>query len=129
MCPSHIFRPYSPVMDASHREECVRAAQTIMELLCTKQYAQIERLTNSRRLSEHDIRVAIDEYGRSIAPPPPEAFDSIDVVEVTAARDRTFSVRMPCYTLEEGRSDLSIELEITTLKVATRIALVNITVF
>jgi hypothetical protein len=52
----------------------------------------------------------ITDYGRQLVLPPDEAFGVMDVVEVRNAKPRRWSVTMPLWTREEGRSDLSLEL-------------------
>ena len=51
---------------------------------------------------------AINDYGRKLVLPPEDVFELMDVVEVRNAQPQQWSVAMPLWTREEGRSDLSI---------------------
>lgn len=85
---------------------------TIMELLATGRYEALVRRCAASRLSAADIRTVIQGYGRQVVVPPPSAYRMLDVVQIRKADIPTWSVRMPLWTAEEGRSDLTIELTI-----------------
>ena len=87
----------------------------IVEALVARDYLRAAEITNGNRLPEDQIRDAIEEYGCTLVMPPVDAFNDLDVVEVTGASPAQWSVRMHLWTEEEGKSDLSIEL---TLKEA-----------
>jgi hypothetical protein len=77
-----------------------------------RRYAELEALTQGHRLSAQEMRNAISGYGRKLVSPPDEAFELMDVVQVQGAHPPQWSVRMPLWTREEGRSDLSIEVTV-----------------
>lgn len=87
----------------------------VMALLAGKSYQELERFTLDRRLLAADIARAIQEYGRTVVPCPEPIEDVLDIVEVRGAALPTWSVVVPVYTREEGRSDLSVELTIVEL--------------
>jgi hypothetical protein len=72
----------------------------------------IQRCAKSRLTSE-DVQSAIREYGRKIIEPPVNAYQSLDVVPIRNAAVPTWSVRVPLWTEEEGRSDLTLEMTIS----------------
>ena len=80
-------------------------------LTCEDYELAVEYCTISR-LSSDDLRNVIREYGRNLAPPPQDAYDNLDTVQVEGAAVPTWSVRVPLWTKEEGRSDLTLELTI-----------------
>lgn len=84
----------------------------IIELLVAKRYDDVVALTVGRRLDSASIRLAISEYGRTLVMPPKDAFDNLDIVQIKDAIHPQWSVRVPLWTQEEGRSDLSVELTI-----------------
>ena len=84
----------------------------IIELLANQKYSELESLTKGVRLSAQDIAEAVAAYKRIIVVPPENAYDLMDVVEVRGSKPKKWSVTMPLWTKEEGRSDLSIELTI-----------------
>ncbi len=82
----------------------------VIELLAAGRYAEIETLTKGVRLSAQEVAKAISDYGRQLVIPPEDAFGLMDVVEIRNAQPPRWSVTMPLWTREEGRSDLSLEL-------------------
>jgi hypothetical protein len=96
-------------MDRAHIKLEVEA---IIRLLVYGEFERIALLTKGVRLSAEEIKTAVEQYGQKLALPPSEAFQKMDVVKVQAANPARWSVTMPLWTEEEGRSDLSIELTI-----------------
>jgi len=94
---------------ANRLEQPVRR---VLALLAEKRYTELESLTHGVRLRAADISNAIADYGRTIIAPPDDAFRLMDVVEVKAAVPPRWSITMPVWTKEEGRSDLSVELTV-----------------
>ncbi|HEX8208798.1 MAG TPA: hypothetical protein VF584_01330 [Longimicrobium sp.] len=99
-----------------------RTVEVLVGLLASENYAEIESMTAGTRMSKQDIAGSVAEYGRTIVVPPTTAYEQLDSIEVTAASSRTWSVTMPLWTVEEGRSDLTMELTLVeqsdgTLKV------------
>jgi len=70
----------------------------------------LELLTRGIRLSSEQIEAAIVEYGRTLVVPPVSAFSFMDVIEIRNSPSPSWSITMPLWTKEEGRSDLSLEL-------------------
>jgi hypothetical protein len=87
-----------------------KTVEGLMLLLAKADYAEIESMTSGIRMSRLDIADAIVEYGRTLVVPPTEAYEQLDSIEVANAPSPTWSVTMPLWTVEEGRSDLTIEL-------------------
>jgi hypothetical protein len=67
------------------------------------------------RLSRDQLATSILTYGRTLVRPPLGAFDDLDAVLVRGTTFPTWSVRVPLWTAEEGRSDLTLELTISLL--------------
>jgi hypothetical protein len=82
----------------------------VYDLLVQGDYAELERLTAGVRLNAAEMEVAVSSYPFALKPWPDEQHLPLDVVEVKNAKRRTWSVVAPAFTLEEGRSDLSMEL-------------------
>ena len=87
-------------------------AMRVMELLAQRDYYGLEALTGGVRLSANEIEQAIRDYGRTVVLPPLAGQDLLDAIEVITAKSETWSVIMPFWTAEEGRSDLSVEMTI-----------------
>lgn len=84
--------------------------RSIINLLALGRFQEIDSLTNGIRLPANQMAEAIAVYGRVLIEPPEEGYELMDVVEVTDVNPRRWSVTMPLWTREEGRSDLTLEL-------------------
>lgn len=85
-------------------------AWVISKKIVDKDYAGLEGLTSGVRLSAQMMREAVGKYGRVITmPSQSDLAKCIDIVECEGLGRRAWSVRFPLWTIEEGRSDLSIE--------------------
>ena len=82
----------------------------VLTLLAAQQYDRLQILCGGVRLSALELQRAVAEYGRTLIPPPTEAAGLIDYVEILDSQPRAWSVRVPVFTREEGRSDLTLEL-------------------
>ena len=98
----------------------------IAGLLATEDYQSVIQACSESRLSADDMRTAIDEYGGRLIPPPKDAYASLDTVRVTKAIVSTWSLRVPLYTAEEGRSDLTLELTIVQVNASLEVELDDI---
>ena len=87
-------------------------ARRLVDLLTHEDYVLAVEYCAKSRLSSDDLRNVIREYGRKLAPPPLDAYNNLDAVQVKSAVVPTWSVRVPLWTKEEGRSDLTLELTI-----------------
>jgi hypothetical protein len=102
----------------SHDEQpppcVVAAAEEIIGALCDRAYDAIVRRTKGRRLTADAIAEAIEQYGRTLV-----RHDVVEllrlrsVISVQHAEPPRWSVVVPLWTSEEGRSDLSVELWVT----------------
>jgi hypothetical protein len=85
----------------------------IVGLLVAGKYADLEHQTHSVRLTGNAIAKAIADYGRTLVLPPRDGFRLMNVVEIRNAQPKRWSVAMPLWTKEEGRSDLTVEMTIS----------------
>jgi hypothetical protein len=93
-------------------DELIRSVKEIVSLLVNRDYDEVVRITHGIRLDAAAIESAIADYGHSLAAPPSQAYDNIDIVPIRNAITSSWSVRMNLWTVDEGLSDLSIELTI-----------------
>jgi len=84
----------------------------VLNLLVAEKYADIVILTHGTRLNAEEIARAIGEYGRKLIMPPEEGFQLMKSIEVKNARPRRWSIVIPLWTREEGRSDLTLEMTV-----------------
>jgi len=84
--------------------------ESVVVLLVTGDYEELEGLTGGVRLTASDISNAIRQYGRSLVYPPASAYNAIDTVLVMGSTPPQWSVQMQLWTAEEGASDLTLEM-------------------
>ena len=87
----------------------------VVQMLANGDYQRLASLTEGHRLSADEMRQAITRYNRTLIVPPEEAYGEIDAIQVQNSGPPSWSVRMPLWTEEEGRSDLTLELTMTEL--------------
>lgn len=97
-------------MNKELRIKLISTVERIINLLVKKRYAEIALLTKKVRLNETQIGEAVSEYGRTLVGPPPSFHEHIDIIPVTNSTPQRWSVVFPLWTLEEGESDLSVEI-------------------
>ncbi|WP_132649815.1 DUF7668 domain-containing protein [Rubrivivax gelatinosus] len=71
-------------------------------------YESVIKWAPRSRMAAETLRIAVESYGRRLVQPP--HYDLADFVAVEGAVAPTWSVVVPLFTAEEGRSDLSLEL-------------------
>jgi len=89
----------------------VDAIRQLVEDLVARRYSFIEADGRIGRLTKDDLTRAITEYGRTLVSLPNDAVDTADVYPL----DNTpggFAVDLPLWTVEEGRSDLTLSLTV-----------------
>lgn len=100
------------------------AVYALLAKLVARDYAGVVVMTRGRRLSADEIGLAVTRYGRTLCDPPtPEA---LDMVRVASARSATWSIVCALWTVEEGRSDLCVELTAEGTPAGVRLELDNI---
>ena len=77
-----------------------------------RQYEAVLQRCETSRLTADQIQTVIALYGREIVVPPPNAYQSLDLVRVGDDASNIWSVRAPLFSSEEGRSDLTMELTV-----------------
>jgi hypothetical protein len=86
------------------------SVRELIELLVSQKYEEIERITRGIRLDAESIDRAITEYGRTLVIPPDTVFENLDVVAVNNSQPAQWSIWMNLWTVEEGKSDLSVQM-------------------
>ena len=84
----------------------------IVAQLAAGYYAELERQTGGVRLSASELAGVVREYGRRIIPSPERGELLLDVVPLAAGGPSAWSVDVPLWTAEEGRSDLTLQLTV-----------------
>ena len=85
----------------------------LIEMLVAEDYEGVEGASRGHRMTAEQLRQAVVEYGRELRMPPESVFDNLDVIEIEGATPRAWSALIDLWTVEEGRSDLTLELGLT----------------
>ena len=88
----------------------VKPVNQVVELLVTGKYSDLENLPHGVRLTAREIANAVSDYGRKLIQPPQNGLKMMDVIEVKDANPKRWSIVMPLWSEEEGRSDLTLEM-------------------
>lgn len=89
----------------------VDAIRRLVDDLAGGNHASIEADGRIGRLTQVELKRAIAEYGRTLVPLPSDGLDTADVYPSDRA-PREFAVDLPLWTVEEGRSDLTLSLTV-----------------
>ena len=97
-----------PIPDKFHE-----SINSLIEKLVQRDYSELERNGQAGRLGAAGLRVAVAEYGRRLTRVPPEAFELADAY--ATSQPGSWIVDMLLWTVEEGRSDLTLTLTASDL--------------
>jgi hypothetical protein len=84
----------------------------IVGLLVQGEYDALESLSQGHRLAATEISEAVRSYCRNLIMPPDSSFNNLDIVEIDGAEPKEWDVNVDLWTVEEGRSDLTLELRL-----------------
>lgn len=94
-------------------ESLASYVKSIVWLLVAGRFEEVAKVTNNIRMDADDVERAVGGYGKTLVMPPDESFENLDIVQVRRSTPPCWSVRFDMWTVEEGRSDLTLELSIT----------------
>jgi len=97
----------------------------LIDLLAQGDYNALLRSAPRSRLNAEQLASAVDGYGRTIVPLPPNGYGLIDYVPISDSKPAAWSVAVPLFTKEEGRSDLTMELTIAQTQDGSYIAQID----
>jgi hypothetical protein len=87
----------------------------LVALLASGDFEKLFHLAPRSRVSTQEIEAVIKQYGRRLLPLPELAFELIDYIAINSTTPPAWSVVVPLFTEEEGRSDLTLELTMVEL--------------
>ncbi len=93
-------------------EQLKEPVRQVLALLVAGKYSELETLTHGVRFNAKEIATAVADYRRKLVLPPENGFGLMNVVEVKNAQPKRWSIAMPLWTQEEGRSDLTVEMTV-----------------
>lgn len=95
--------------EANMNQDLLTAIRRLVADLAAGRFDEIERDGRAGRCAGPDLERAVTEYGRTLLPLPDDAHAQIDVVQFD--HDPTgWAVDVELWTVQEGRSDLTLSL-------------------
>ncbi len=88
------------------------AVRVVVHRLAGGEYLEAVGGCNTSRLTAEEVRQIVVDYGRTLVKPPADAYQSLDAVRINDPSREAWSVWVPLWTQEEGRSDLTLMLKI-----------------
>ena len=101
------------------------AVQNLIVAISGGEFVKALAMTDKSRCSAGDLSRVIRKYGRSLIAPP---FAPWDIVDLAGSCPRGWSLRVPLWSEEEGRSDLEVRLTIRMPDEVLRIELDDVLV-
>jgi hypothetical protein len=96
-----------------NEERLQSAVQHAVDLLVSGKYFELEALSGGRRLSAAELEQAVRDYGRELTNEPGGKCSWRERVEIRSPENREgWSLYVDLWTVEEGRSDLTLELTV-----------------
>lgn len=86
-----------------------RLATRVAERIGAQAYNDVVAICGLSRLSALEVERAVREYGATPCAPPPDFCDHLNIAEILG-EPAAWSVWFPIWTVEEGRSDLTVRM-------------------
>lgn len=98
-------------MERTPPDEIIVAVKDVIHSLAKGDYETLEADGRAGRLSAEDLRVAVATYGGTLIIPPDEAWEEELLREAApvGGQGNSWALVANLWTVEEGRSDLSLE--------------------
>jgi hypothetical protein len=93
--------------DVPPREAVREGLVVLVQRLVAGDYEGLCADGSAQRQQPESLRLAVEQYGRTLAELPEEAFTLTELGPITARPDLYWVVQ-PLWTVEEGRSDLNL---------------------
>ncbi|MCP4376782.1 MAG: hypothetical protein GY794_11480 [bacterium] len=91
-------------------EKIETTARHLVGMLVKHDFAGVEALSGGVRLSQKEMEQAVRDYPATLVMPEGQPIPDIDAIEVTGSNPSQWSVDIPLWTNEEGRSDLTMQV-------------------
>lgn len=96
-----------------HNEKIAKKLRTLVELFTQNKFEEISKNYPSEyNLTSGEIQDSIKSYGGKLSMPPEKEFTNFEIVEVNDISPKLWDVRFSLWTIEEGKSDLTIVLDV-----------------
>jgi hypothetical protein len=101
-----------------HTAKATKTVQEVLKFIVAQDYEGLLRLAPESRVGAAEIKKAIAEYHCCPVMPAAPIEELLDIVEIGGSRPKSWSVNLPLWTKEEGRSDLTLEMRFTESETA-----------
>ena len=88
------------------------ALNELVNELINGNYEKLEADGRAGRLTAHDLKNRLTEYRRTFIPLPDAAFDQGEMYTLIDGDGKSRGVDLDLWTMEEGRSDLTLQLTV-----------------
>ncbi|HKY26733.1 MAG TPA: hypothetical protein VJM12_02170 [Pyrinomonadaceae bacterium] len=95
-------------------KELIPALKDLVHELVAGNFRKLERDGRAGRLTAKDLHHVLEGYGRTLIDLPDEAFQIGEAYPIEGKEDQYWAVDLDLWTLEEGRSDLTLTLTVRT---------------
>jgi hypothetical protein len=97
----------------------------IVDALAKGEYERVIKMAPTSKVNAAELHAAVKEYGRSVLPLLEHEWNRIEYMEITGSRPQSWFAVVPVFTVEEGLSDLSLELTLTAAESGQYAAEIN----
>ena len=97
--------------------------EKLLLLLSRGEYSTLIKRCADSRLTADDVRRAINEYGGKPVMPPDNGYGDLDAILIKNSSPSKWSVRIPIWMADEGRSDLTLDIAIIVSKERSEVIL------
>jgi len=101
-----------------HAAKAKKTVEEVLRFIVAQDYESLLQLAPDSRVTAAEVEKAITEYRCRPVMPAAPIEELLDVVEVKGSRPKSWSVNLPLWTKEEGRSGLTLEMRFTESEAA-----------
>jgi hypothetical protein len=100
-------------MTQTQRENIAKRLKILVELLTQNKFQEVcEKYPSEYNLTAKEILDSIESYGCKLVTPSEEELRNFDAVEIENNFPKLWDIRSALWTIEEGKSDLTIVLDV-----------------
>ena len=94
-------------------EKLRKTIACVIKLLVEGKYEDLERLDRGKRLNSMDLQRTVESYSRHLVLPSVIDLEDLNIIGMKETDPQQWYVGVNLWTIEEGRSDLTLELTLT----------------
>jgi hypothetical protein len=90
----------------------LKAVLDLLNALGRSDFAAVQQMTGGVRFSADSLRATIKRFGKTPAEPPGNIASHFNIRPVPMTQEPTWSIGVPMWTKEEGRSEIEIRIRV-----------------